>query len=682
LFVLHPANTQAVNGIVSRPVLMATTFVLLSLVMLLRATRDEGKVHAWPLGCAFAAFAAAWWSHPSAILVPVLALACAWIVGDGARGRWRILASYWGLAVAFLLAGWAARTHVPQPAGVRLATWGQNLLPYAELTVLRRPLCALHAYPATGSMVAAAVAVAILVAGGILLVRRSLLGLALVWFVLALGAGTWFAPASAPALTEPRLYLALPGLVLVAPWLFAVALRQGAIRTAGGVAFAVLAIAAGTSTFMRNTLWHDEATLWGDVAKKTWSDSPSPVASNEVHARAQYHLGVLEREAGEAALQRAAQLAEDGMGSAAQQERDAALNHFESAEPRLREALEILPEDPEVLSALGAVLEYQGERDEALDMLLAALDEDPFSAEATVRVAALLQARAMATDDEDELRRAIDYYKRAERLAPLEPGVVLSYGMALASVGDLVSAQRALQHVVKEGEASSEANALRGIRGTLTRAAQLQQGASELLAKDPQNPEALEKMVQGLLFQKDILKASYLLEPLMEFGRVTPLRWATMAYVKAKMGAVETFLTEWPNPPKPEEGKPSAWALVVPMCATEGLWDAAETYANTGASRGEVEHPLLLLGEGAIQMRQLDRAQDYLQRATQADPEDPTPWVLLANLALARGDASSARRLLGEADKRGASAEALAPVRERLQAGPKGTQDQPVTIMR
>lgn len=315
LFGLHPIQTQAVNYVWARSVLLMSGFGLAAL--LLAARRPWAAVLCFQL--------ALWSRAEAAMLLPFL-----WVVN---RDRWR----WWaGLSIANGLAlGWSLAKYSPagiawnhpdpvgywllQPAmfwkGLGLFLWPANLNldhqvpePNLLLTVIS---------------VAALLAVAIAALGS----RRSCStpGIGLLW-ILAFSLPTWAVPNLDP-FSEQRLYLPAAGFALAAAWLlFPRRTNRGWPNRLQWVGIGVLAAVLIPSTLARNRIWNDDLLLWRDA-----------VAKSPGKARPHYNLGVA--------------LLRDGQ--------------VEKAGESFRAAVSLDPDDDYNWAALGYLAELEGDRDAA-----------------------------------------------------------------------------------------------------------------------------------------------------------------------------------------------------------------------------------------------------------------------------------------------------------------------------
>ena len=312
LFALHPLQTQAVNYVWARSVLLMGGFGLAAL--LLAARRPWAAVLCFQL--------ALWSRAEAAVLLPFL-----WVLN---RERWRWWAGLTlgnGLALAWSLVKYSpagmAWNH-SDPVGYWLL---QPVMFWKGLGLFLWParLNLDHQVPEPSLLLtvisaAALIAVAIAVIG--LHGSGSAPGTGLLW-VLAFSLPTWMLPNLDP-FSETRLYLPSAGFALVAAGLLFHRRSEGGWpHRAQWVGIGILAAVLIPPTLARNRTWNDDLLLWRDAAAK----SPGK-------ARPHYNLGVA--------------LLRDG--------------HVGEAGERFRAAAALDPDDDYCWAALGYLSEVEGDR--------------------------------------------------------------------------------------------------------------------------------------------------------------------------------------------------------------------------------------------------------------------------------------------------------------------------------
>jgi len=679
IFVVHPVNVEAVASMAGRAQLLGTLFALISVLLYLRATRDPKKTGYGYLGLGLLAYAGAFGFLESAWCLPFLLV---FVGTPGNPSRWSAnhlipILSYFGV-LGFLLAATLAGGADADLASytetgqfiVRLTNAGQ-----AALRALW-PVALSVAPSSWGTVAPALAALAVLVMlallGAVLVIRsRSAVGLAFFWFPVALLAGALVVPAQV-ALSNTMLYLPLAGLVWLVPWAFSKLPVRPGLRTGGGLVCAGLILLLAVGSYGRLALWQSEIQLWRDAVRK----APAETGPKE-------RLGV-------AYIQRALQqladvviLRENGYDGEASELEAEAKEKLEAG----REVLAQLPQEAlsaESLYLFGFACKRMGDSDAALDSVLASLRKDVSNQGCVFEIAQLLQAKASEEDNRYDLLRALDYYEYARGLGELSAEALASYATALAETGHFEEAVQALSAAVKKAEdgAMRFGDELKAVQTAAQQIRGLENKVQEYQTGDTNLDQARLLMAQSLVLRKRPLQASYILENVLgrESGSVGA--WVLLGFVRARMGQTQAFLTQWPTPPGPAEQQGNLWVQLAQMCASQGDWDAAETYLlSPSAGMTGVRMPFLSLGVLALQLRQAKRAHEYLQRAAELYPDEFAPWLALCDLAMAQGNAPAARQYIAEAQERNAPEDEIAKRQERLGGAAPKLPEQPGEVI-
>jgi len=287
LWMIHPVQTQSVDDIHQRGVLLGGLFCLLTLYCLVRGA-DRNLSGLW-YGLAILSCAVGMGESPATVATPLLALAYDRIYladswADLRRRAW----VYAGLAGCWLLLlplfGPASDT---QAAKFYLQSQPAMILQYLGLIFWPSGLCFDYTYwraaEALSEVVRTGLAVAALLAGTIwALYRWPKIGFPALWFWLTLlPLSLW---PQDTLLAESRLYLPLAGLVtlvVVGGYALALALESrapwagmGALGLAG-----LVAVVLGFLSFQRNRDYDNPYTLWQQAD-----------AINNINVRAHFHL--------------------------------------------------------------------------------------------------------------------------------------------------------------------------------------------------------------------------------------------------------------------------------------------------------------------------------------------------------------------------------------------------------
>lgn len=400
LFAVHPLGSEAVVYIAGRRDLLCTLFVLLALLCWCRLLgarfpgRDPvggGVVRRTALLLAMLAFAVlAMAAKEMAVVLPVLAVLLAVPLRREARHddssqAWAALGASVAalLVVGLWLYGGVILPRVgigalaPQPAlslrvlgrYLRLALWPSDLLADYRSGAFPLPAASID-----GPALVAALALALLVVtGASLLLRGSIAGAGLLWFVVALLPVAQIVPYG-EIVSEHNAYLALVGLALATGR--AVTVLSRARPRVVAAAVVALVVLLGVRSHVRALDWRDSLTLW----RATVATAPRSV-------RGQFNLGVAMMADGDllgarAVLDRARSLAPDDrdvlITSATLAGR---LGDFAAAEAYARRAIELAP-DTRAYTALGWALVSQGNAPAAIESFetAIALGGDPADA--------------------------------------------------------------------------------------------------------------------------------------------------------------------------------------------------------------------------------------------------------------------------------------------------------------
>ncbi len=427
LLAVHPLMTEAVAYVSGRSELLATLFVLASLLLLRRAL--DGR-RPWALAGGLVTFVLGILSKETAAMLPLmLVTADLLVVGSpGEARRRRLLRFHLPLTALVVAAGvvrlavWARIErgaeafslwqHVLTEAEVVWRYVGLLLLPVGQS--IMHPVATVTD-PLDATALAALAALVVAAAGLVPLGRRlPLVALGLLWFLLLL-APSHVIPLQ-EAMAEHRVYTAACGFFLAVAGGVSTAGRRlaGAGRPAVPVAAVVLVplLAMLTAaTVARARVWTDEVALWGDAARKapdTWG--------------AQYAWADALRAAGRCAdavpaYRRATELIPDevsahlNLGICL-----AELERFDEAWLALEEARRLAPGDPKPATNLGTLAARLGRYGEARASFRAAIALDPDGVAPRLLLARLAEALG-------DPATAHEMCLEVQALAPATPGI-------------------------------------------------------------------------------------------------------------------------------------------------------------------------------------------------------------------------------------------------------------------
>ncbi len=106
----------------------------------------------------------------------------------------------------------------------------------------------------------------------------------------------------------------------------------------------------------------------------------------------------------------------------------------------LRRAAELAPDEAALQNQLGVVLYQAGEAEEARRAFETALEGAPGDVDVLLNLVELCRDQGLYT-------QATEHLKEAQRFAPVDAGVLSALGAISMELGDLETAQKALQHL-------------------------------------------------------------------------------------------------------------------------------------------------------------------------------------------------------------------------------------------
>jgi protein O-mannosyl-transferase len=454
LWALHPLQTESVTYIVQRAESLVGFFYLLTLYAVCRSgwchlTDDRRAATRWAV-LAATACALGMGTKEVMVTAPLVALLYdrTFIAGSfasalRAQGRMHAaLAVTWVILIAAEVgagsrghtAGWSA---AGVPLSRYLLTQADALCLYLRLAVWPSKLV----FDYGAGLIARATDVVIpLTAVGLLLIatvitwrRRPVLGFAGACFFLILAPSSSIVPVVSQTIAEHRMYLPL-ALVLVA----AVSTTFGFIGRMAWPPVALAALAVGTLTVHRNTLYQDPLRLWSDVAMHR---------PDNARARSNLAVELLGRGWSERALvEGLAAVRLDPNSAEARNNLATALSaagRKDEAIAQLREALRLNPDYPAALNNLGReLMAKKASLPEAIANFEHALRLLPNFGNAETNLSlALAQSGHGAA--------AVAHARRATALEPNSYQAFNNLGIALASSGQAAESLGAFAHAAR-----------------------------------------------------------------------------------------------------------------------------------------------------------------------------------------------------------------------------------------
>jgi tetratricopeptide (TPR) repeat protein len=632
LFVLHPLTTETVADVAARPILLSTFFMLVSVFAYLRSRREGGS--ALSVVVAVSSFVLGMTAHPVALALPLVVTALEWTAPPS---RARRMAPFWVVAAFYLAVWWGAAGRLPvEPLSEGAWEWG------SAGYLLKRMLfpVGLSIYPVAEGAAAGWLAlgglVGVVTAAAAALIRRSPAAVALIWWGAMLTAALWFAPAG---LRERLAYPSLAGACLLMPWAFEFMRRPGA-RAATGISAAILLILLGVTTFVRANAWVDPVRLWSGAVEM----APEAATPRE-------RLGLLY-------LNRA-----EAVAGSEIERRDAVVEAARaSAFTHLTRAVELGASSAAVYEGLGRAYAFRDETAASLGAFQQALRLEPGDARLLASTGEASARVAFETDDRRGLVQALRYLTAAQAAGPLAPEYLVALGSVQAALGRFEEAASTLEEVSDAGEAPAKDIAQLNQVGEAAK--ELQQRAEAARERDYLQALVLESQLAAL--RNRPLQALYMAAYVYKQQPGNWQAWVSLGASKAQLGEIDGFLARELPPPATPEGVPPAWRMLALKAAFSGEWEAA---GKVVAAAGQEANTALVLGELALELGQIDRAQDYLREAARLAPQDYRPWLRLAEGALAGGNKAQAGGYVQEAERRGAPADAVRGLRSQGAVG-------------
>ena len=410
-FALHPLQTQAVTYIVQRYTSLFALFSLLCVWLFIKARLRIEKagqssaatsidpVSIMLIAASFVCALAAFLSKQTAIMIPGLIILAEVVLFKGTRYNWKKIALFCtpflfmftffvlysvgvfkgDFALGSLLEDVRART-VETPDVSRwtyLTTQFSVLVVYLRMTVLPFGHNIDHLYPFAETFFNVRTLLSLGLVLGIMawavasFKKRPVLTLGVGWFFIALSVESSIIPIR-DAMFEHRLYLPMLGPALIFGYLLLILQEKVGRRALVFAPVAVLIIALGTATVLRNEVWRDPVELWADSIHK-----------NPENHRAWSNLG-------QALLAR---------------------NNLPEAQRAFQESLRLERNNPQALGNLGIVLARQGKYGEAVKPLKAATESMPGSFDFHYNLGVTYGVSG-------EYTKAVEHYQKALEIRP------------------------------------------------------------------------------------------------------------------------------------------------------------------------------------------------------------------------------------------------------------------------
>lgn len=496
VFLLHPVQTQAVDYIIQRAVLLVAFFYISSLSLYARArieAKDKKTFLIYYCGSLLMAFVAMFCKETAISLPFMVCLYEFAFLREKKEGSLKFLIPFFIVALVIPLVLLASRSvdfkdmklaveaGPNLPAGHYLLTQPRVALTYLRLVFLPLALNLDYDYPVFTTLFQAPVLLGISVLFAILIFavlifrRQRLASFGILWFFIALLPESSFIPIR-DVIFEHRLYIALAGFgFFIVSSLYYIAGKIKKINP--GPLFLALIVFYAVLTFQRNTVWKDEFSLWNDTAKKSPGKArPYVNRGMSLGLQKKYDLAIadfnralsIKTDFAEAYNDRGAayrnmkeyDLAIADISQALQINPDFAeaynnrgLAYFEKKQYSLaaadfKQALRLEPDSAEIYNHIGNMYAAVNKRQQAAEYYKKAVEIDPLFSEAYNNLG--LSYAAAGSHKE-----AILFFQKAIKADPKNAQAYLNLGGALGNLGDYEKSIGYLQEAGRKGEDSA-----------------------------------------------------------------------------------------------------------------------------------------------------------------------------------------------------------------------------------
>ncbi len=644
IFAAHPAGTHAVNALTARAELAGSALALVGVALMLSVVGASRAESQWRRAAmSWIAVGAGCAANPAAALAAPILPALEY--ASRRRVTWPVHGPAIALVVLMTLVRGLMQTADAQavaspPSRFTLAAIDAALAP-VRLLVYHAP-----AQPQWGNWIW----LGLLAAGIAAFAVRPAIGVGVLWFALAIRLAR-----PGASFDEAEMYLALAGVAVLVVCVLSMP-RAWLLRVAVVLPAAVALLGAIALTSTRNNVWRSEAAVW----VQAYDACPRCAVPADRLGRLHYEQATRDLAAAGAVQE----LPEEVRG------------HLELAVKMLRIANHFGG-----LTAERALIRFNAlrllGRDDAADVQLN---------EAAARFptnGALQVARVESTTDPGTIGRAsalraVRGYRAAAERGAVPADSRARYARALAFAGQWREASAALRGM--DVEADPALSALAAEAAGRVQAAQAAQGAYFQTAQrlGPADRSALAATIL-------VAEGHYQLAG--ELARATLAQYpsATRAWLVAGLadwyaGELTRFI---------ESGVPAAfaadtgarWEDLARFLAQSSELAAAERVFRDALGLSEFD-AVMRMAAMASELRRATVAMSLLRRAAGIEPENPAPWLSLAELAIAAQQGDVAREAIDGAEQRGADAEAIAVLKARAGISATDTQGLRRTIIR
>jgi len=655
LFAVHPITLAAVAPLTERSVLLATFFALLSLVLYVKASDEDGMKWSTYV-VSLIAFGLAWSCGIWTWIVPLLVIMLT-VVQSGLSGLKSSSLNILGfIVVAFMLI--AHRYVLAEVPTISLHTVGlmneaSNTLFVVKAWLL--PGSAPRILPEYTSIAGISIPfVAMLIAGAALLLRWPSLAWVLLCPVLVL-AGFGLA-VSSDAFDLTHAYPIGAGIVCLLPIVLS-KVPQGKARNGAGLLVSGFIFVSLFMTHLNTTEWKDEEYYWSMAQ----SDCDTCFEPN-------VRLATLYNERGQEAIR-----SHDGAQPTASQI-DAAKRHWSQAESFYLLARQIKPSAIEVIRPLAEVLAGQAKMDEAIVTMEIWLSRSTQDVSATRMLAKWYGQRGVNNKSFEDFHAAIGLYTRLGQITELSEVDHIEYGVLLYRLGDFTNATLHLQRIKTPGLRKQTEGIITELNPRIKELNELQTALQSVPQSSTLVPriDVLRLQTKKKLAEGDLRLAMYFSEETLRSSATgwVPEDWYQLGHIYGLQGAWDTFVAHWPAP----ESFTAPWQELSTYCVSQKNWNTAlvammRRPVLPGAN--PQAEAFLTLSNLAIQAKDYVQASRLLQGMMQQLPQRYEPWLLMGDVAYlntqmaAKEKTELMRTCIREAQARGASEAAIQALRDK-----------------
>jgi len=639
LLATHPGITEAINSIAAIPFVMAIFLLLVGFNVFLSSLMDDEFNQRWML-LGLTAFVIGLYIHPLTLVVPILVAACLLGNKDLRSPHYlTVCVVLGGVSVFFLTQQWAAWSLLQSNLTNTVMHWPGNGFYEESIKLLLSPALISFsdyslsaAYPVYENVQFPWVGCLFFFGGIAAIFWNRTIGVGLIWLgaypVLAdLFRGT-------DAFSEAMGYgMIFGGLLVLAGALDLIKVKP--LQTGIGAILVLLSLIGTFQARERTAVWNNEMGLWESANENC------PICKEPI-----IHLGKLN-------LAKAEELISSGKYRVSPSE-NTLTPFFRDAESWYLFTKLFRPIPAETFWALERIYQFQRNPSARRTAISQGLQRNPEDPTGLYRFFLMsrqeqnyLETNLVSTDvDLPRPKTLIDAGRKAEAAGLLKPEELEELARILAIAGqnsdalNLLKSHPESNSLVKEIERKMELQSLILF-------------GNDNLAREKQ----LFERVLRLYVNGRFLTATYTLSESMQDRNYESGEWVVGALLANRNGTLRAFIQDESFYPLDGDDQ---WDVLADALVLERNMDAAVEVLTTG----KVDAPNLKAGTQALGYGFVADAVAQFETAINEFPNDPEPWLMMADAALiANKESSNGQEVvvhfLDEAKQRGASSEQL-----------------------